>query len=182
LTLAAVDIISKMWTGVSRVDGCAPAAATGVLIVLHPVTPSDFETAIFYARALAAIANAESSFAGAVGDTDASAAPGGPSISPWQIERTNAVKYGWYSTPAGIEAGSQADRDAYAALPTTGIHLWTWARHAAQFFNTDVAPYASSDLTTALRVWNGGPSGASNDATATYAQRSAALISDWATS
>jgi hypothetical protein len=180
-TLAAVDIIAKIWTGIFNLDALAPAVAAGVLGVYKPVTQADWDDAIFAARALQLIANAESSYGGAVGDTDPDLAPGGPSISPWQIERKNAIAMGWYTPPVGSTLGDEADRASYAGLPTRGPFAFLWAARAASFFRKEVAPYANHDFTTALVVWNGGPSKATQDppSNADYAQRSAALIADW---
>jgi hypothetical protein len=180
MTLAAVDLIAKMWTGISQVDALAPATAAGVLTAFRPVTPGDFTTAIFAARSLAAIANAESSFNGAVGDTDASSAPGGPSISPWQIERVNAIKLGWYSPPDGSSQGDETDRDTYAAISTTGISTFLWAYRAAVFFRDQVLPHVTvGNFDQALEVWNGGPGEATDPDNQDYADKSSALIAEW---
>jgi hypothetical protein len=191
VTLGFADLIAKAWTGVGQVDALVPAISAAVLGVYRPLTLSDFAHAIFVSRALAAVANAESSFDGAVGDTDATLAPSGPSISPWQIERANAEAAGWYSPPAGSTAGDDADRAAYAALDTTGIAIFAFAWRAARYFKDNVDSLANEDLTTALRVWNGGPSFNSSKAgyngetiaqiTTDYANKSSSLIADWST-
>jgi hypothetical protein len=134
------------------------------------------------ARGLIIVAGTERSFDGAVGDLDPVAAPGGPSISPWQIERVNAIRYGWYSTPDGVTPDSAEDRAAYAAIVTTGLGLWEWAAHAAEFFLKECWRPAQGDLMTALGIWNGGPNWASKPNAERYAEKGLAFAKaqDWA--
>ena len=186
LTAAALDIVTKIWTGLAELDALVGPVVYGVLGVYRPITPDQWSNAIFAARALIAIANSEQSFDGTPGDTDASQAPGGPSVSPWQIERVNAVRYDWWSPPEGATAGDDQDRAAYAAQPVQGIFAYRWAMRAAAFFKGDVESLANGDLTTALRAWNGGPDYDSSqigfggntvaDNTTAYASRSAGII------
>jgi hypothetical protein len=187
----AADLWSKITTGDDTTDSLKAPVLYGVLRALRPVTPAGFAQTTFTARALMAIAFAEQSFGGAVGDSDPTAAPDGPSISPWQIERSNAIAEGFYSVPDGATAGDATDRAAYAAITTTGSAVFTWAYYAARFFTDNVWPIVSSapDLTTALEVWNGGPnegpSGSHPGANANYvtdahgSQSASSIISGW---
>ena len=168
----AVDLYMKITTGDSNVDALAPYVVAAVLAKLHPVTPAQWAHAVFVARALTAVANAEGSFGGAVGDQDASSAPGGPSISPWQIELVNAKAMGWVD--------SSTTREEYAAIVTTGpIASLRWALHATEFFEQNVTPYANEDLATALAVWNAGPRG-TPESDPNYVAKSESLIQQWA--
>ena len=176
-----IDLFSQLATGGAQDDLRLPLIYA-TLRVLKPVTPSQVKSALAFAQTLMVIAQTENSRApnNAVGDTSASAAPGGPSISPWQLERINAEKLGFFSASDGTSGNSadQAARDEYAALAegaANDVGLYTHAYRAAVFFNGNVWPQAGGDLTTALEMWNGGPNGPNNSQAQAYGAKGAQL-------
>ncbi len=129
----------------------------GVIRAMRPLSPAELARAVDVMRALLVLAATERSFNGGVGDANPHLAPGGPSISPWQIERVNAIKLGFWSPPAGVAPDSLAAREAYAGVDTQGRELYEWAWHAAEFFLKEDMPPAGNDVALAFRVHNGGP-------------------------
>lgn len=161
----SLDLYIQIATGNDDADALRWPVIYGVLKKTKPLTPAGFADALQQARALMLVLLAENSFAptdgypGPVGDTGISK---GPSISPWQILRTNAQARGYF-TPATTDPASE-----YGAIDTLG-NIFTWAGNAADFFADEVWPHANGDIRKALQVWNGGPNGPNVSAAVSYA-------------
>lgn len=166
-----LDLWNQLATGDDAADSLRWPLIYGLLTVLRPLTPAQWSDALEQGRALMLIAISENSI-GQVGDTDPAKAPGGPSISPWQIERVNADACGYWTAPTD---GTDV-RAAYAAIPTLapgggiGLPTYVWARNAVDFFSTNVWNVAA-DIPSALEIWNGGPRGVSNSQAQAYSAR-----------
>lgn len=170
-----VDLFLSLATGNDDVDALRWPLIYGLIVTLKPIVPADWSDALAQGRALMLVAIAENSI-GKVGDTDPSLAPGGPSISPWQIELVNAVARGY------VDPGTS--RTDYAAIDTQSFPAsYQWAANAVDFFNSNVWIHANGTVSTALAVWNGGPRGPGNSQAQTYASRGiAAAPAGWAVS
>jgi hypothetical protein len=158
---AAADV----WFSIATSDSNLDALRLPLLLaVLTTYAPWQIGRAVNAARGLLAVAHAEDSFNGEVGDTDIqgnATAPYGPSISPWQILRSTAVSIG------AIDASESASD--YAAEDTTSVlGLVKWARVAAQLWKSNEDQgFSGADL---FKVWNGGPGAVSSGVSDTYAQ------------
>jgi hypothetical protein len=168
----SIDLYVSLATGNPDVDALLWPTIWGLLSKNLPFTPAQFDDTLAQGRALQLVLLAENSFGatspwpGPVGDQDPTQAPNGPSISPWQIELSNAVALGYWTAPTD---GTDA-RTAYSQIDTLD-DPYTWAANAADFMKTQVWPLANGNVRTALAVWNGGPTGPNKGSAQSYASR-----------
>jgi hypothetical protein len=166
----AIDLYLSLQTGNADADALLLPTIWGLLSKNLPLTPAQVDDTLAQGRALQLVLLAENSFGatspwpGPVGDQDPNVAPNGPSISPWQIEMSNAIACGYWTAPTD---GTDA-RTAYSQIDTLG-NIYEWAGNAADFMQKQVWPHANGDVHLALEVWNGGPNGANKAQSQTYA-------------
>lgn len=159
----ALDLYVSLATGNDDADALRWPLIYGLLKQNVPMTPDDFADTMQQGRGLMLVLLCENSmnptapYPGPVGDLGIAK---GPSISPWQILRTNAIACGY------VDPSTTSDQ--YAQIDTLG-DIYNWADHAANFWKTQVWNH-TQDLRLALQTWNGGPNGPNNTNAQAYAQ------------